>query len=78
MTVQEYIDVLHEQAKVLSKEWFESLIYHTKSEDELKNISDKAHELTSKAVKLSLFADLNSEYKTGFFKEKYKNKLNRR
>lgn len=72
MTVQEYIDILHEQAKVLRKEWFESLIYNTKNEDELKDICDKAHELTSKAVKLSLFADLNSEYKQGFFKEKYR------
>lgn len=75
MAVQEYIDILHEQARVLRKEWFESLIYNTKNEDELKYISDKVHELRSKAIKLSLFADLDSEYKEGFFKEKYKNKL---
>lgn len=78
MTVQEYIDSLCKQASELENDWFESLIYHTKNEDELKNILDKARELSSNALKLTLFADLDSEYKEGFFKEKYKNKLNRR
>lgn len=72
MTVQEYIDSLYKQANDLHNEWFESLIHHTKSEDELEEISSKACELESKALKLQLNADLNSEYKVGFFKEKYK------
>lgn len=72
MTVQEYINTLNKQAMVLRKEWFESLIYSTKNEDELKSISDKACELSSKALKLSLFSDLDSEYKEGFFKDKYR------
>lgn len=75
MTVQEYIDSLYKQTKALRNEWFESLIYHTKSENELKYILDKAHKLESKAIKLVIYADLDSEYKKGFFKEKYKNRL---